>query len=210
MELDCASLINQANDYISKQRRHSSKSLFYRYREHCNFYLRLSSKTEQSLIFKHSNSFWENLGMKQTKKKQVSKKTFPVWGWILIAIVVLGGLGFAVLQKPPTAAASLPTEITIDQAAQKRDQGAYILDVREPSEWTSFHIPGATLIPLGDLPNRVKEVPKDREVVVVCRTGHRSAQGRDILLNAGFTRVTSMAGGVTQWQAQGLPIATGQ
>jgi rhodanese-related sulfurtransferase len=63
---------------------------------------------------------------------------------------------------------------------------------------------------LGELPKRLNEVPKDREVVVVCRTGHRSAQGRDILLSAGFTKVTSMAGGMTQWQAQGLSIATGQ
>jgi rhodanese-related sulfurtransferase len=148
--------------------------------------------------------------MKQTKKKQVSKKSIPIWGWILIAIVVLGGIGFAVLQKPQPAVASLPAEISVDQAVQKRDQGAFVLDVREPSEWTSFHIPGATLIPLGDLPNRLKEVSKDRDVVVVCRTGHRSAQGRDILLKAGFTKVTSMTGGVTQWQTQGLPIATGQ
>lgn len=148
--------------------------------------------------------------MKQNKKKPVSKKTIPVWVWIVLAVVILVGIGFAIFQKPPTAEASLPTEITVDQAAQKRDQGAFILDVREPSEWTSFHIPGASLIPLGDLPNRLTEVPKDREVVVVCRTGHRSAQGRDILLKAGFTKVTSMAGGVTQWQTQGLPIVTGQ
>lgn len=148
--------------------------------------------------------------MKHNKKKIVSKKAFPIWGWILLAVIVLAGISFAFLQKPQPAVASLPIEITVDQAAQKRDQGAFILDVREPSEWTSFHIPGATLIPLGDLPNRLNEVPKDQEVVVVCRTGHRSAQGRDILLQAGFPKVTSMAGGVTQWQTQGLPIATGQ
>ncbi|MBU3927578.1 MAG: rhodanese-like domain-containing protein [Bacteroidetes bacterium] len=90
-----------------------------------------------------------------------------------------------------------------------RDQGAFILDVREQSEWDQFHIPGATLIPLGELPNRLNEVPKDKTVVVVCRTGHRSAQGRDILLNAGFTQVTSMTGGVTEWQAQRLETVTG-
>lgn len=90
-------------------------------------------------------------------------------------------MGFVVLQKSQPAAASLPVEITVDQAAQKHDQGAFILDVREPNEWTQFHIPGATLIPLGDLPNRLNGVPRDHEVVVVCRTGHRSAQGRDIL-----------------------------
>ena len=148
--------------------------------------------------------------MKQNKKKQVSKKSFPVWGWVLIALAVIAVAGFALSQKSPAIAAGLPAEISVDQAAQKRDQGAFILDVREPSEWTSFHIPGATLIPLGDLPNRLSDVPKDREVVVVCRTGHRSAQGRDILLKAGFIKVTSMTGGVTQWQTQGLPIATGQ
>ena len=92
---------------------------------------------------------------------------------------------------------------------EKQKGGAFILDVREPSEWTQFHIQGATPIPLGSLPNRLAEVPKDRPVVVVCRTGHRSAQGRDILLQAGYTQVTSMTGGLTEWQAQGLPVASG-
>ncbi len=110
----------------------------------------------------------------------------------------------------PSKKAALPAEISVAEAADQREQGAFILDVRQPEEWQQFHIPGATLIPLGELPNRLNEVPKDRPVVVVCRTGHRSAQGRDILLNAGFTQVTSMAGGVTEWQAQGLPVATGQ
>ena len=148
--------------------------------------------------------------MKKSKRKVPSKSSFPVWGWVLIGVVLIAAAGAVAAQFLKPVVVSLPPEITVDQAAQRRDQGAFILDVREPSEWTSFHIPGATLIPLGDLPNRLTEVPKDREVVVVCRTGNRSAQGRDILLNAGFTKVTSMAGGVTQWQTQGLPIATGQ
>ena len=148
--------------------------------------------------------------MKPNKSKSPSKRTVPIWGWIIFVIVFLTITAVIVLQNFRPAVASLPTEITVDQAAKMRDQGAFILDVREPSEWTQFHIPGATLIPLGALSNRLNEVPKDREVVVVCRTGNRSAQGRDILLSAGFTKVTSMAGGVTQWQVQGLPIATGQ
>jgi rhodanese-related sulfurtransferase len=148
--------------------------------------------------------------MKKKNKKAPSKRSFPMWGWILIGVLLVAGAGAVGLQLLKPAVVSLPPEITVAQASQKRDQGAFILDVREPSEWTSFHIPEASLIPLGDLPNRLSEVPKDREVVVVCRTGNRSAQGRDILLNAGFARVTSMAGGVTEWQAQGLPIATGQ
>jgi rhodanese-related sulfurtransferase len=144
------------------------------------------------------------------KGKARSKMTFPVWAWIAVVVGIIAIVGAAILLSSQPSVAALPPEITVAQAAQKRDQGAFILDVREPSEWVQFHIPGATLIPLGDLPNRLNEVPKDREVVVVCRTGHRSAQGRDILTQAGFTNVTSMAGGVTEWQAQGLPIATGQ
>lgn len=149
-----------------------------------------------------------NKPRKSTKKS--TKKTFPVWGWILLGVVLLVIAGVVVLQNSQTKTTPLPAEITVTQAAQKRNQGAFILDVREPSEWTQFHIPGATLIPLGDLPKRLNEVPKDKEVVVVCRTGNRSAEGRNILLNAGYKKVTSMAGGVTQWQSQGLPIATGQ
>jgi rhodanese-related sulfurtransferase len=148
--------------------------------------------------------------MKNKKSKKTAQKSFPLWGWIGIALVLLVAVGGAILLTSQPAAAPLPAEISVDQAAQLRDQGAFILDVREPSEWTQFHIPGATLIPLGDLPNRLTEVPRDRKVVVVCRTGNRSAQGRDILKNAGFANVTSMAGGVTQWQTQGLAIATGQ
>jgi rhodanese-related sulfurtransferase len=144
------------------------------------------------------------------KGKARSKMTFPVWAWIAMAVGFIAIVGAVILLSSRPSVASLPPEISVAQAAQKRAQGAFILDVREPSEWVQFHISGATLIPLGDLPNRLNEIPKDREVVVVCRTGHRSALGRDTLNQAGFANVTSMAGGMTEWQAQGLPVATGQ
>jgi rhodanese-related sulfurtransferase len=152
----------------------------------------------------------QGAGMKRKRAKAPVKKGFPGWALGIILAVILLTAGFAIYQGIKPSAASLPLEISVAQAAEKRNQGAFILDVRQPEEWQQFHIPGATLIPLGDLPNRLNEVPKDKEIVVVCRTGNRSAQGRDILLNAGFAKVTSMAGGVTQWQAQGLDIATGQ
>ncbi len=148
--------------------------------------------------------------MSRNKKKIVAKRTFPRWAWGAIIGLVVIIAGFVIYKMANSTPVVYPAEISVAQAAEKRDQGAFILDVREPGEWNQFHIPGAALIPLGDLPNRLNEVPKDRDVVVVCRTGHRSAQGRDILLKAGYTRVTSMAGGMTQWQAQGLAIAPGQ
>ncbi|HSG43764.1 MAG TPA: rhodanese-like domain-containing protein, partial [Anaerolineales bacterium] len=84
--------------------------------------------------------------------------------------------------------------------------GAYVLDVRTVEEWDEFHAPNTTLIPLDQLTVRANEVPRDREIVVVCRSGNRSQQRRDILLNAGFTNVTSMAGGLNEWRALGYPI----
>lgn len=108
------------------------------------------------------------------------------------------------------APAALPAEVDVATAAALRDAGAFILDVRQPDEWVAGHIEGATLIPLGELAGRAGEVPSDRQVVVVCRSGNRSAQGRDVLLAAGLPAVTSMAGGMNDWAASGLPVITGE
>ncbi len=105
---------------------------------------------------------------------------------------------------------ALPPRVNITRASELRDAGAFVLDVREPHEWVEGHIPGSTLIPLGELPARVAEVPKDKQILVVCRSGNRSQSGRDILVQAGFTNVTSMDGGVVQWGASGRELVTGQ
>lgn len=110
----------------------------------------------------------------------------------------------AIMQQKP-----LPPEVSIHEAARMRENGAFMLDVREVSEWDEFHIPGSILIPLGQLPQRVDEIPRNRDVVIVCRTGNRSRMGRDILLRSGFGRVTSMQGGVTQWKSQGYQTVSG-
>jgi rhodanese-related sulfurtransferase len=149
--------------------------------------------------------------MPDKRSKAAPKKGLPVWiiGLVVIFLLAVGG-AILVLSQPQATVAPLPAEITVGQAAELQKNGAFILDVREPSEWTQFHIQGATLIPLGSLPTRLSEVPKNRQIVVYCRTGVRSAQGRDILKNAGYTQVTSITGGITQWQAQRMPTVTGQ
>lgn len=135
-----------------------------------------------------------------------------VWLWIVLAvaaIAIVGGIIFFQQQNSAASASTLPPEISVADAAAKRDAGAFILDVRQPEEWNQVHIPGSTLIPLGELEANLSKVPKDQEVVVVCRSGNRSATGRDILQDKGFTQVTSMAGGVTQWQSAGYPTVSG-
>lgn len=142
----------------------------------------------------------------QKSKKQTFNPTL-LWAGLGILAVILAGI---YLFNPNSATAdALPREVSVTEAAALRDAGAFILDVREPEEWNESHIPGAKLIPLGELASRVNEVPKDREVVVVCRSGNRSQQGRDILLAAGFEQVTSMAGGIKQWTAAGFETVSG-
>jgi rhodanese-related sulfurtransferase len=116
----------------------------------------------------------------------------------------------APVSAAPGAPAALPAEVDVATAASLVEGGAFLLDVRTPEEWAAGHVQGATLVPLDALPGRLSDVPKDRQVVVMCRTGHRSAQGRDILLGAGYPSVTSMAGGITAWNAAGRPTVTGQ
>lgn len=142
-------------------------------------------------------------------KVQQQKKNNTLLLWGMIAVLVLGTLGFWFTSQNATGAKSYPLEITVAEALAKRDAGAFILDVRQPEEWNEFHVPDSTLIPLGDLAARAAELPKDQEIVIVCRSGNRSAQARDILLGAGFTQVTSMAGGLTQWKAVGYPTVSG-
>lgn len=147
--------------------------------------------------------------MKNKKRKPAPKTTIPVWAWVVLMVVMVT-VAVALIQNNPLAVTGLAAEVSVEQASQLRDEGAFILDVREPSEWVEFHIPGSTLIPLGELPNRLAEIPTDQQIVVVCRSGNRSQSGRDILLNAGIGDVTSMAGGVSRWQSLGLPIESGE
>lgn len=142
------------------------------------------------------------------KSKQQGFSPALLWAGVGILAALLAGV---LLFNPgkEAAAETLPREISVTEAAALRDAGAFILDVREPEEWNESHIPGATLIPLGELAARVNEVPRDQKIVVVCRSGNRSQQGRDILLAAGFEQVTSMAGGIKQWKAAGFETVSG-
>jgi rhodanese-related sulfurtransferase len=155
------------------------------------------------------------MSRKKTTRKnthqKTTKQTFnPTLLWVGLGILAVLLVGAFFFNRGDTATADgLPREISVSEASAMRDDGALVLDVREPDEWNESHIPGATLIPLGELASRVDELPQDQEIVVVCRSGNRSAQGRDILLAAGFEQVTSMAGGVNQWKAAGLETVSG-
>jgi rhodanese-related sulfurtransferase len=85
----------------------------------------------------------------------------------------------------------------------------YLLDVRQPEEYRTVHISGAKLIPLGDLRSRMNELPKDREILVVCQSGNRSTSATRQLVKAGFNAV-NMRGGMISWSRSGLPVSKGK
>ena len=103
--------------------------------------------------------------------------------------------------------ASLPRDVDVQTTAALREQpDVMILDVREQDEWDAGHIPGAVFMPMGQVPDRLSEIPKDKTVIVQCRSGNRSSQVTDFLAQQGFTNVHNMAGGLNAWQSAGLPV----
>ena len=103
------------------------------------------------------------------------------------------------------------TEITVDEALAMSKEEVLIIDVREPDELAevSYDVSNIKNIPLGELESRLSEVPKDKQIIVVCRSGKRSGNAYDILKENGFTNMANMQGGVLAWQEKGFPITTG-
>jgi adenylyltransferase/sulfurtransferase len=102
---------------------------------------------------------------------------------------------------PEPATVNSATEITSVELKQRLDRGdtLKIVDVREPNEYQINRIPGAELIPLGDVPKRVNELNPDDEIVLHCKSGVRSAKAADFLRSVGFKRVLNLKGGILDW-----------
>jgi len=111
---------------------------------------------------------------------------------------------FCGIRPEPPAQASAPVnewEITPVELKRRLDAGEHllILDVREPNEYQINRIQGSTLIPLGELPRRYQELPRDREIIAQCKVGGRSAKAVDYLRTVGFTKVKNLRGGILEW-----------
>ncbi|GAA5532484.1 MULTISPECIES: rhodanese-like domain-containing protein [Deinococcus] len=88
-------------------------------------------------------------------------------------------------------------------------EGALLVDVREPNEYQEVHAGGATLLPLSEFEARYAELPKDRELVMICRSGARSARAGQYLLDNGYAKVVNLEGGTLAWKDAGLPTEEG-
>jgi rhodanese-related sulfurtransferase len=103
--------------------------------------------------------------------------------------------------------ASVPG-IDVTQLRQRlADEPApYLLDVREPWEYQEGHVPGARLIPLGELEQRVNEVPRDRPILAICHSGQRSLAAAGYLVQLGYNSVSNVDGGTAAWIERGFPV----
>ena len=141
--------------------------------------------------------------------------------WLLLSVLL--GLGIAgcrmqqtgqgagaavVVQAGGTATAvALGPEVDPGTVAELSAEDAIaVIDVREAWEYQEGHIAGATLIPLGSLADRTDEIPTDKPVVLVCRSGNRSARAYRYLADEGFDNIHNMTGGMLGWEAAGLDV----
>lgn len=99
-------------------------------------------------------------------------------------------------------------EIDVAELAALRESGVTLIDVRGPGEYEKARVPGAVLIPLGEVPERVDEVPSDRTVYVICGTGPRSAKAVEHYRSLGLDAV-NVAGGTRGWIEAGYPTDHG-
>jgi rhodanese-related sulfurtransferase len=114
-------------------------------------------------------------------------------------------------QRPDAAAPRVP-EVTVREAWQRMGSHTHpvaLVDVRETWEYQEGHAKDATSLPLSELWQRVGEVPRDREVLLICHSGQRSLLAAKFLQRQGVAQVANVLGGTEEWERVGLPMVWG-
>jgi rhodanese-related sulfurtransferase len=107
----------------------------------------------------------------------------------------------------------LPTIDVSDASARLEaadPEGPILVDVREKDEYRTVRANGAVLVPMSEFAARAAELPKDRQIFVICASGNRSAAATGFLLRSGWTDVANVAGGTGEWERRGLPVNRGE
>ena len=134
----------------------------------------------------------------ESASQQLSNGTFQVIDIIDDIDIALSKLGATALVTP---------EVSLDDLTDSnRDTSMLVLDVREPIEWEMGHVPGALLISLGTLRDRINEIPSHNKIAVICEAGLRSSTAASILESSGFTNVANVPDGTGGYRNAGLPL----
>jgi rhodanese-related sulfurtransferase len=150
--------------------------------------------------------------------KRLNHRTNVVFGLLIVIAIAVSGCGS--VANPAAAPAAAAPVVAVQDAAPlnlpltidaktvnslRNNPNVVLIDVREDYEFAAGHIPEATLIPLGQLSSRLNEIPRDKTVVAVCRSGNRSGQATQLLLQAGFA-AHNMDGGMISWEQAGFDV----
>jgi len=99
-------------------------------------------------------------------------------------------------------------EVPLSAFAAAHSHGAIVVDVREPGEYVGGHVPGATLVPMGQVRSHLLRLPKDKPVYLICASGNRSLAMTNVLVRAGYDAY-SVIGGTSAWTRAGHPVVMG-
>jgi rhodanese-related sulfurtransferase len=124
-------------------------------------------------------------------------------GFADVSDVIGGFTAWAAYQHMQSPAPAGTPAIDVETVAA--DPNAFIFDVREQEEWDAGHVDGAVLIPMGDVVSRLAELPRDRQLVCMCRSGNRSGRVTTYLRGQGLD-VVNLTGGALQWKSAGHPL----
>lgn len=126
--------------------------------------------------------------------------------WVSTIILLASAVAFVVFAWPRQAEAGALSNVSVQDLHAAAEQGALVLDVREPHEFAEGRVPGSLLVPLATVPSRAGEFTKDEPVYIVCRSGNRSLVAAETLVAAGYRDVRNVQGGMIAWESEGLPI----
>lgn len=111
----------------------------------------------------------------------------------------------ATVAAAPSPAAPMTQDALLQHLAQHPEH-LFLLDVRTPQEYAEGHIAGAVNVPYDQLATRLAEVPKDKDVVLYCRSGRRAGIAADVLAANGYTRLSHLEGDMIAWSEKGRPV----
>lgn len=134
-----------------------------------------------------------------------------VFGAMPIAFTTIATAGEpATMTSVPAAAAVAVAPMSQEALLEHQSshpEHLYVLDVRTPQEYAEGHVPGAVNVPHDQLASRLAEVPKDKDMVLYCKSGRRAGIAADLLAAAGYTRLSHLEGDMPAWIEQGRPVA---
>jgi phage shock protein E len=147
----------------------------------------------------------------QVTRSRAARRTLGLGLVLLGAFAVVAVVPAAEPATPPSAAPAAVNMTPMTQEAllehqAKHPEHLFVLDVRSPEEFKEVHVPGAVNIPYDQMAARLAEVPKDKDVVLYCRSGRRAGIAADVLAANGYTRLSHLEGDMPAWLEKGRPV----